>query len=187
MKDLEKIIKGCQKQKKKYQEALYNQYASEMFSLCVRYTKTQEDAEDIFHEAFMKIFEKITDYQGNGSFEGWMKRVFINASINSYHKYKRTKSRYISYDGVEGDAWTEADVGIIDNLSVNELMILVDSLPEGYKLVFNLYVVEGYAHKEIAEMLNISEGTSKSQLFKAKKILKKMVIENQKEYYAKEV
>lgn len=185
MKTLEQIIQGCQKNQKKAQEALYKMYAPQLFSLCVRFTKTQEDAEDVFHEAFMKVFDKIIDYQGTGSFEGWLKRVFINASINSYHRYKRDKERFFSYDDTEAEKWVENDVDIIENLSVDELYSLVNLLPQGYKLVFNLYVVEGYAHKEIAEMLEISEGTSKSQLFKAKNMLKKMVLDNQKEYYAK--
>lgn len=187
MKNLDEIIEGCQKKQKKAQEELYNKYASQLFSLCIRFTKTSEDAEDVFHEAFMKVFDKINDYQGVGSFEGWLKRIFINASINSYHRFKRDKERFFSYDDTEAETWIENDVDIIENLSVEELYALINLLPEGYKIVFNLYVVEGYAHKEIAEMLKINEGTSKSQLFKAKSMLKKMVLDNQKEYYVTKI
>ncbi len=167
----EEIIAGCQQGKSKFQEKLYQLYSRRMMAICVRYTTDRYAAEDIFHEAFVKVFKYIDTYNG-GSFEGWMKRIFVNTAINHYHKHRKYNDQ-LDYSTVEETVATADDV--ISNISSQELLALINLLPEGYRVVFNLYVIEGYNHREIGEMLSIAEGTSKSQLAKAKNYLKNML------------
>jgi RNA polymerase sigma-70 factor (ECF subfamily) len=165
------IIQGCLENKASAQEKLYELYSRRMMAVCLRYTRSRVEAEDVFHEAFVKVFKNIHTWQG-GSFEGWMRRIFVNTSINHYHQ----NSKF--FDHVDS-SYAESTLSTPDNaiamLSNQELLELIDRLPDGYKLVFNLYVVEGYNHLEIAEMLGIAEGSSKSQLSKAKAYLKKLI------------
>ena len=168
------IIKGCLKHKASAQEKLYALYSRRMMAICLRYTKSRFEAEDIFHEAFVKVFKNIEKWQG-GSFEGWMRRIFVNTAINHYHQNKK----YFDHvDASYADYVVGTHDNIISTLATQELLQLVNQLPDGYKLIFNLHVVEGYSHVEIGELLNIAEGSSKSQLSKAKAYLKKL-IENQ--------
>jgi RNA polymerase sigma-70 factor (ECF subfamily) len=166
------LIKGCQRGNARCEEALYKRYGARMMGVCARYGRTRFEAEDIFQEAFMKVFQHIGTYQG-GSLEGWMKRIFVNTAINHYHRYKH------QYGEVEYDQADEAQAGNddpLDALSTEELLKLINHLPEGYRLVFNLFVIEGYSHKEVGALLGISEGTSKSQLSKAKGLLQRQLI-----------
>ncbi len=140
-------------------------------AVCVRYTRSRAEAEDIFHEAFVKVFQHINTYQG-GSFEGWMRRIFVNMAINSYHKNRKYQD-HVDYAAIEDMSGT--DDNIISSISSQELLGMINQLPEGYRLVFNLYVIEGFNHREIADMLSIAEGTSKSQLAKAKSYLKNIL------------
>ncbi|MFD2515562.1 RNA polymerase sigma factor [Pontibacter locisalis] len=165
----EEIIEGCKKGKASSQEKLYQTYSGRMMAVCTRYTRSRFEAEDVFHEAFVKVFQNINAYNG-GSFEGWMRRIFVNTAINHYHKNRKYLDQ-LDYSAVEEKTPTDED--IISSLSGQELLEVINQLPDGYKLIFNLYVVEGYNHREIAEMLNIAEGTSKSQLAKAKSHLKR--------------
>jgi RNA polymerase sigma factor (sigma-70 family) len=165
------IIAGCQQQKASAQEKLYQLYSRRMMAVCLRYTRSRAEAEDIFHEAFVKVFRHIDTYQG-GSFEGWMRRIFVNMAINAYHKNRKYQD-HVDYSAIEERSPAEDD--IISQISGQELLALINQLPEGYRLVFNLYVIEGFGHREIAEMLNIAEGTSKSQLAKAKNYLKNIL------------
>nr|WP_262921685.1 sigma-70 family RNA polymerase sigma factor [Pontibacter ruber] len=158
-------------EKASFQEKLYQLYSRRMMAVCVRYTRSRFEAEDIFHEAFVKVFRNISAYNG-GSFEGWVRRIFVNTAINHYHKNRKYQDQ-LDYSSVEESV--PADDDIISTISGQELLALINQLPEGYRLIFNLYVVEGFNHREIAEMLNIAEGTSKSQLAKAKSHLKKML------------
>lgn len=167
--DEKAIIEGCIKGKASCQEALYKHFSRKMMGICVRYAATRFEAEDVFHEAFVKVFNHIQTYKG-GSFEAWMKRIFITTAINNYYKHKK-HYHYSEYDEAGGTS-AEPEL-ILSNISNDELIEMINALPEGYKMVFNLYVIEGYQHKEIAQMLNITEGTSKSQLNKAKSLLKK--------------
>ena len=164
----QEIIAGCQQQKAIYQEKLYQLYSRRMMAICVRYTRTRAEAEDIFHEAFVKVFQHIHSYQG-GSFEGWMRRIFVNMAINYYHKNRKYQDQ-VDHAAIEETSAT--DNNIISSISSQELLGMINQLPEGYRLVFNLYVIEGFNHREIADMLSIAEGTSKSQLAKAKSYLK---------------
>lgn len=167
----QEIITGCKEQKAAYQEKLYQLYSRRMMAVCMRYTRTRAEAEDIFHEAFVKVFRHIGSYQG-GSFEGWMRRIFVNLAINYYHQNRKYQD-HVDYKAIEETS--PADDDIISQISSQELLALVNQLPEGYRMVFNLYVIEGFGHREIAEMLNIAEGTSKSQLAKAKSHLKNIL------------
>ena len=141
-------------------------------AICLRYTKSRFEAEDIFHEAFVKVFKNIETWQG-GSFEGWMRRIFVNTAINHYHQNKK----YFDHvDASYADYVVSTNDNIISTLATQELLDLVNQLPDGYKLIFNLHVVEGYSHTEIGELLNIAEGSSKSQLSKAKAYLKRLIV-----------
>lgn len=165
------IIQGCLKNRASAQEKLYALYSRRMMAVCLRYTHSRFEAEDIFHEAFVKVFANIHSWKG-GSFEGWMRRIFVNTAINHYHQNKK----YFDHvDSAHAEVLMSANDNVISTLSTQELLKVINEMPDGYKLIFNLYVVEGYSHVEIAGMLDIAEGTSKSQLSKAKEYLKKLV------------
>ena len=159
------IIKGCIDKDTKSQAQLYQLYAGKLFAVCLKYSKNYAEAQDNLQEGFLLIFEKIGQYSHKGSFDGWAKRLMINYILQQYRK---TVFLELVNDVVE-----VADVEIEDdNLSLDFLLKLVQELPDRYRLVFNLYVLDDYSHKEIAEMLTISTGTSKSNLARAKMILK---------------
>ena len=165
------IIQGCIRNEASAQEKLYSLYSRRMMALCLRYTRSRAEAEDIFHEAFIKVFKHIHTWQG-GSFEGWMRRIFVNTAINHFHQNRK----YFDHvDTSYAESMLSSSESIISQLSNQELLEIIGRLPDGYKLIFNLHVVEGYNHSEIAEMLNIAEGSSKSQLSKAKAYLKKLI------------
>jgi RNA polymerase sigma factor (sigma-70 family) len=165
----QEIIEGCKRGKPACQEALYKMYSSRMMAICLRYAKTQFEAEDTFHEAFVNIFNKIDTFK-EGSFPAWIRRIFVNTAINNY---RRNKNHYDHHDTDGLEINDESQMDGIQELTNQELINLINELPEGYRMIFNLYVIEGFNHREIAEMLNIAEGTSKSQLSKAKNMLKK--------------
>jgi RNA polymerase sigma-70 factor (ECF subfamily) len=167
----EEIVEGCKKGKASFQEKLYQLYSRRMMAVCMRYTKSRFEAEDIFQEAFVKVFKNMEAYNG-GSFEGWVRRIFVNTAINHYHKNRRYTEQ-ADYRDIEESHPGEED--ILSKINSSQLMVLINTLPEGYRMVFNLYVVEGFTHREIGEMLNISEGTSKSQLSKAKSQLRSIL------------
>lgn len=148
-----------------------------MMAVCVRYAYTSFEAEDIFQDAFVKVFSRMDQYQGKGSFEGWLRHIFVNTAINHY---TRNKKHYQQADVEEQLDITNSDVDAVGQMTHEELLELIRSLPEGYRVVFNLNVIEGYTHKEIAEMLGINEGTSKSQLSKAKSILQRKISKSKK-------
>ena len=167
----QEIIQGCVENKASAQEKLYALYSRRMMAICLRYTRSRAEAEDIFHEAFVKVFKNIRMWQG-GSFEGWMRKIFVNTAINHFHQNRK----YFDHvDASYAESMLSSTEDIISQLSNQELLEIISRLPEGYKMIFNLHVVEGYNHGEIAEMLNIAEGSSKSQLSKAKAYLKKLI------------
>lgn len=172
------IIEGCVAGKRSAQSALYRQYAAVMLAVCLRYAQNRDEAEDILQEAFLKIFQNISSYRKEGSFEGWMKRVMINHALNYFRKNRKLPF----HENIEGINETE----IMDKedqstlhapVSAEKLTALVQTLPPGYRMVFNMYVFEEYSHKEISEELNISENTSKTQLLKARRMLRKKLVE----------
>jgi RNA polymerase sigma-70 factor (ECF subfamily) len=158
------LISGCRKRDQKTQRALYERYAGTMLGLCRRYVSDLHDAEGVMIGGFIKVFDKIDQYEGQGSFEGWMRRIMVNEALGHIRKYK---NMYVVEDVERAEA--EPDWNTIEqSLQAEDLMRLIGELPPGYKAVFNLYAIEGYSHKEIADMLQISENTSKSQLSRAR-------------------
>jgi len=171
MKALDDLINDCKVGKRKAQSVLYKKYASSLLGLCMRYCKSKGEAEDVLQDGFIKIFEKIKTLEKSSSLEPWMKRIMINTAINSYHKNLKYYYNQDIEDIQIEDQVEEVNVYMPD---VNPDMVLksVQELPEGYKMVLNMYVFDGFSHKEIAEELNISVNTSKTQLLKARKKLK---------------
>ncbi|MGV3461268.1 MAG: RNA polymerase sigma factor [Flavobacterium sp.] len=167
--NLDDIIKGCTKNNAKAQEALYHLYKDALFVLSLKYCRNGAEAEDNLHNAFIDIFTTIKNYKGNGSFEGWMKRITINKAISSYKKT-------ITLVPVRDDLPVDTDVGDDETqLPAETILALVQELPDQYRLVFSLYELDDYSHKEIAAMLQISEGTSKSNLHRARALLKEKI------------
>lgn len=183
--DAKKIVDGCIRGDVKYQQILYKATYGKMLGLCLRYAKDKEEAKDFLHDGFIKVFEKIKFFKHSGSVEGWIRRIIINNTIDII----RRKNRMAFVSDSENDlmrltAESDDNLENISNTQANaEIIIgLIQELSPAYKTVFNLYVIEEYTHKEIAEMLNISIGTSKSNLAKAKEKLKDMFIERYGEY-----
>jgi len=168
--DIHSILQGCINGKKLHQELLYTKYAPAMFAICLRYASDYHTAEDLLQEGFIKVFGKINSFRGEGSFEGWMKRVFINTSIEYFRK--SSTYRFVKLD--EGYQ-VKISPKATEKLFRDDLIEVIQTLPSGYRNVFNLYVIDGYNHNEIANLLNISVGTSKSQLARARNSLKNKI------------
>lgn len=169
----EAIIEGCIACKRNSQNLLYKKYGSTMFGVCLRYAQTKVEAEDILQEGFLKVFENIASFRGEGSFEGWIKRIMINHALN--HRRKSTRNPYlvnieeINEIDIQQDGDEERE---FHTVPTETMMGIIAAMPEGYKTVFNLFVFEDFSHKEIAEMLGISENTSKTQLLKSRRYLR---------------
>ena len=171
----ERLISKCRKQEGKAQKALYEKYAPKMLGVCLRYIKDNDQAEDVMITGFVKVFEKIDQFKSEGSFEGWVRRIMVNQSLSYIRK---NKGMYLEVDIEAADR--EPDYkSLNDNLEAQDLLKLINDLPTGYQTVFNLYAIEGYSHKEIADKLGISENTSKSQLSRARTLLQKKLIEQE--------
>lgn len=166
----EEIIEGCIKKKHRAQKKLYEKYYRRMLGICLRYCSHTDEAQDVMLTGFMNIFTKIDSFKSSGSFEGWMKRIMVNTAIDNFRKNKKHLNQSDIAD-FENDL--KFDDHFPENISAGEIMCLVQNLPTGYKIVFNLFAIEGYEHNEIAEMLGVSVNTSKTQLFKARKMLQK--------------
>ena len=164
----EDFIERCLNNDSKSQGELYRKFAPKMFGICLRYAKNQMEAEDVLQEGFIKVFRYLKDYRNEGSLEGWIRRTMVNTAINFYKK-KVKYQKDVSLDQTE--PINNEEESAIDKLSAKELLELIHGLPDGYRMVFNLNVIEGYTHKEIGGMLNISENTSKSQLSRARGVL----------------
>lgn len=154
------------------QEELYHRFAAKMYAVCLRYTSNAEDAQDLLQEGFIKVYRNLHHFRAEGSFEGWIRRVFVNTSIEHFRK-KSAKLSMVSEK--EESTIEDSDISALENLAQKDIIKIVQELSPGYRTVFNLYVVEGYSHKEIGDMLGISEGTSKSQLARAKAVLQKKI------------
>lgn len=166
----EKIVDGCISGKRRAQNQLYQKYAPGMLGVCLRYSKNLTEAEDILQEGFIKVFKNIKNFRKEGSFEGWIRRIIINSAITHINKNK-ISFKEIDEDKMDFPEQTETNETFAP-VSQEVLLHLIQNMPEGYKMVLNLFVFEGYSHREISETLNISENTSKSQLSKARKYLK---------------
>jgi len=166
---LKLLIKKCQKRDIKAQEQLYKLFADKLFAVCLKYSSNYQQAEDNLQDAFMMIFNKIGQYNDKGSFEGWLKRVTINTALQKYRKQS-------VFEIVREDHLREPEIEIDDDsISVDYLLRIIQELPDRYRQVFNLYVLDGHSHKEIADLLKISTGTSKSNLARARVILKEKI------------
>lgn len=170
----EQILKGCVSGERKYQHLLYNMLSAKMFSVCIRYAGDYNAAQDLLQEGFVKVFKNIDKFRGEGSFEGWVRRIFVNTAIEHYRKkvnlYALRDSEIREYQYYEESA--------LDTLKKEDILKMIQKLSDGYRTVFNLYIIEGFSHKEIGEIMGISEGTSKSQLARARYLLQKMIIES---------
>lgn len=171
--ELNHIIRGCQRKNRASQERLYQRFSPVIFGLCLRYGRSREEAEDLFQEGFVLAFEKIGQYAFNGSFEGWLKRLFINKFLEHFRKEKML----FTASTPEMLELQLPPTEFADVLTEQELLELVNGLSPQYRLVFNLYVIEGFQHHEIAEQLNISVGTSKSNLARARLLLRQRILE----------
>ena len=174
----EQLIKACIREDAACQKELFNRFSGRMLGVCNRYARNSEDAEDILQDAFIKIFDKIHQFKFQGSFEGWIRRIVVNTALKKYSvsRYTKEVSGYEIKD--KDESMTEPPA--YSHLTQKELMELINNLPDGYRVIFNLYVIEGYQHDEIAEMLGIQPGTSRSQLVKARTMLQKQILQLQK-------
>jgi RNA polymerase sigma-70 factor (ECF subfamily) len=167
----EMLIQQCAEGNRRSQKMLYDRYAPKMFGVCLRYAQDYQAAEDILQEGFVKAFRNMEKFRFEGSFEGWLRRIMVNTAIELH----RRKNHLYPLVDVETTEIELVEENAVNMLATEDLMHMIESLSPGYKTVFNLYAIEGYSHKEIAEQLNISEGTSKSQLARARYILMEMV------------
>lgn len=170
------LVEGCRRNEPAAQKALYDLMAGKMFSVCCRYIKDKMEAEDVLVTSFTKIFERIDQFKGQGSFEGWVRRIIVNESLTYLRK---NRSMYLETDLEAADR--EPDLNSIGSqLEAEDLLKLVAELPTGYRIVFNLYAIDGFSHKEIASQLGINENTSKSQLSRARSFLQNRLLEMEK-------
>lgn len=173
MSEIKEIINGCLKGNRRDQELLYRRHAAKLYAVSLQYSGNDEEARDILQEGFIKIFENLVNYKHEGSFEGWVRRIIVNTALEKYRS-KHQLHRVDDIDQIpEPDA--EPDNEDYAGLQAIDLMGIIRELPPKYRMVFNLFAIEGYSHKEISNMLNISEGTSKSNLSRARVILQRRV------------
>ncbi len=171
---LNQLIENCKTNNTQAQSELYKLYSNKLFAVCLKYSRNYAEAEDNLQDAFLTIFGKIEQYKHKGSFEGWIKRITVNTVLQRYRNEKVFD--IINEETIEADE-VEVDE---DGISIDYLLQIIQELPDRYRLVFNLYVMDGYSHKEIAEMLGISIGTSKSNLARARQILKQNIENNER-------
>jgi len=169
---IDKIIAGCAKQDRKCQKMVYEMFYGKMMGVCLRYTNNKEEARDLLHDGFIKVFENINKFNYSGSFEGWIRRIMVNTTIDHFRKNKNIFVKDV--EDFNNVATEEPDIDVLSQLRTEDIMKAVQTLSPAYRMVFSLYVIEGYSHKEVAEELGISVGTSKSNLAKAKNNLKKL-------------
>jgi RNA polymerase sigma factor (sigma-70 family) len=172
--NLEETIKKCASGDRKAQTTLYNQFASKMYGVCLNYSKDAAEAEDNLQDGFIRVFTKISQFGFKGSFEGWMRRIMVNTSLEKFRKHNHLYpvEDMMVFENVQHPEET------LSSISADDLLKIIQELPPRYRMVFNLYAIEGYSHQEIAKLMEINEGTSKSNLSRARVILQKKVIEN---------
>ncbi len=167
----EDLIQGCIKGDREAQKLLYSKYSKQMYFVCLRYTKEQQEAEDVLQESFIKVFNSIKDFRGESKLPYWIKRIVVNTALNAQ------RSKLYLYPMVDVDTLNEAAEELpISDFTMEELLGMIQELPSGCQVIFNMYAIEGYKHHEIAKMLIISEGTSKSQYARAKHLLKEKIL-----------
>jgi RNA polymerase sigma factor (sigma-70 family) len=174
---LNDIVKGCAEGKRQAQEDLYHMFAGKMYSVCLRYSRDQDEAKDNLQDGFIKVFSNIRQYKGTGSFEGWVRRIMVNTALQKY----RGQYQLYALNDNETKAYNIPVENVMEAMGEKELLDIIHELPPRYKLVFNMYAIEGYSHKEIGEILDITEGTSKSNLSRARDILQDKLKKNMDE------
>lgn len=172
--DERQLIEGCRKGDRLAQKQLYESFSRKMMGVCLRYVNERETARDLLQEGFVKVFTSINSYMGNGSFEGWMRKIFVNVALE-YLRRNDVMRETVDIDDVS--EYTPSGNSAISDLSANDLLRLIHQLPVGFRTVFNLFAIEGYSHREISRMLNITESTSRSQYVRARQILQKRINE----------
>lgn len=173
----EELIDGCRKGDRASQKTLYDRYCRKMMVVCLRYSKSTAEAEDVLQEGFVKVFQGIKNFRGESKLETWMTRIMVNTSLNA----KRKKLYLFPMVDIEETNLPEEEASI-SGIHFSQLLEMIQSLPQGCQIVFNLFAIEGFSHKEIAEQLNISEGTSKSQFARAKSLLQKRLLKESTYY-----
>lgn len=176
------LINQCLKGEVKSQKRLYDYYSRTMFGICLRYSNGYDDAKDILQDGFVKVYTKLNQFSFSGSFEGWMKRIFINTALEHY----RLNKQYMAQGDVDDAIDQVHHDYTVERMSQKEILGIMNSLAPGYRAVLNLFIIEGYSHAEIAEMLGISEGTSKSQLSRARTVLQQEILKRQHTGYEQE-
>lgn len=174
--DSEKIIQGCLRGDRISQKQLFDRYSGKMLAVCMRYARHRMEAEDLLQDGFIKVFTNLNQYKWEGPFEQWVRKIMINNAIKNCNK-KSFQNEYNAGDDLPDSA---EEPEAIDQMAESELLKMINELPEGYRLVFNLYAIEGFSHKEISESLQIEESTSRSQLVKARKALQEKLLKYQK-------
>ncbi len=172
--DEQQLIAGCKKGDRKAQKTLYELHSPRMMGVCVRYVGDRETARDLLQDGFVKVFTSMDSYSGVGSFEGWMRKIFVNCALEYLRRSDVLREAATLDNSAE---LAQPDHSVVSEMSAVELMKLVQELPEGFRLVFNLFAIEGYSHKEISDMLNITESTSRSQYTRAKQLLQRRINE----------
>ena len=170
------LIEGAVKRDPRCQRALFDRHSSTLMGVCLRYCRNPPEAEDVLQESFIRIFDKLHLYDFKGSFEGWMKRLTVNVALKTYQRKHFTHEK----SGLEVLPETPTDPSAYARLGEEELLSLVANLPDGYRLVFNLFAIEGFSHKEVAAKLGIQEASSRSQLLKARKLLQQQIQRRQR-------
>ncbi|MFZ1379220.1 MAG: sigma-70 family RNA polymerase sigma factor [Saprospiraceae bacterium] len=178
MMELDQIINGCLLADRFCQKALFDRFSGRMMTVCLRYAKNRMEAEDLLQDGFMKVFLNLEQYKNDGPFEQWIRKIMINNAIKKFHK-KSNQNEIASSDFLPEES-VEPDV--VSSMGEGELLSMINELPDGFRIVFNLYAIEGYSHKEVSEILNIEESTSRSQLAKARKVLQDKLMKFQKSY-----
>ena len=172
----EELVNGCMNNHAGAQRLLFEKYAKRMMGVCLRYANDYEEAQDILQESFIKVFQKISSFEGKGSLEGWIRRVMVNTALDAIRK---NKEQQFQVEITEQEHSISTESTVVDSIQARDLLILIQALPAGFRTVFNLYAIEGFSHKEIAGMLGITESTSKSQYARARMHLQKSILAEQ--------
>ncbi|CAG0994076.1 MAG: RNA polymerase sigma factor [Bacteroidetes bacterium] len=168
----EQLVEGCVKKQALAQKALYDKYSRRMLGVCLRYASSTDEAQDILQDGFIKVFDKIEAFNAKGSLEGWIRRIMVNTALDNFRKNKKHMNQ-TDVDDVK--YLLKADNFVVESLEAKALLKIIQTLPTGFRTVFNLYAIEGYSHKEIGVMLDVSEGTSKSQYSRARAYIQKIL------------
>ncbi len=175
----EQLVKGCVSGNAIAQRELYNRFSPRMMGLCLRYARNEEEAQDILQDGFVKVFEKLPSFKSEGVLEGWVRKIMVNTALDYIRKAKLDRN---NVDFVAVDYKVGNNAYVLESMAAEDLLEMLQQLPASYRLAFNLYAIEGYSHKEIADMLGISIGSSKSQYARAKEHLRKLIIQSEKAY-----